>query len=121
MIKVAKFGGSSVADAEHFRKIKGIIDADPARRFVVVSACGRRRSGDAKVTDLLYLVNAHVKYSVSCDDLLDDIVQRYVDIADELGLSYPIREEMAAFATRPARAGSAPRSSSAAASTSRRA
>lgn len=97
MIKVAKFGGSSVADAEHFRKIKGIVDADPARRFVVVSACGRRRSGDAKVTDLLYLVGAHVKYSVSCDDLLDDIVQRYVNIADELGLSYPIREEMDAF------------------------
>ena len=42
MIKITKFGGSSVADAEHFRKIKAIIDADPARRFVVVSACGRR-------------------------------------------------------------------------------
>ena len=42
MIKIAKFGGSSVADAEHFKKIKAIVDADPARRFVVVSACGRR-------------------------------------------------------------------------------
>ena len=55
---------------------------------------------DAKVTDLLYLVNAHVKYSVSCDDLLANIVQRYVDIADELGLTYPIREEMDAFCER---------------------
>ena len=100
MIKVAKFGGSSVADAEHFRKIKAIVDADPARRFVVVSACGRRCDGDAKVTDLLYLVNAHVKYRVSCDDLLDDIAQRYFDIADDLGLTYPIREEFAAFAER---------------------
>ena len=41
MIKIAKFGGSSVADAEHFKKIKAIVDADPARRFVVVSACGQ--------------------------------------------------------------------------------
>ena len=69
MIKIAKFGGSSVADAEHFKKIKAIVDADPARRFVVVSACGRRFKGDTKVTDLLYLVSAHVKYHVSCEDL----------------------------------------------------
>lgn len=100
MIKIAKFGGSSVADAEHFKKIKAIVDADPARRFVVVSACGRRFKGDTKVTDLLYLVNAHVKYHVSCEELLEDIGQRYFDIADELGLTYPIREEFAAFAER---------------------
>ena len=100
MIKITKFGGSSVADAEHFRKIKAIIDADPARRFVVVSACGRRHKADTKVTDLLYLVDAHVNYHVSCEDLLADIGQRYFDIADELGLSYPIREEFAAFAER---------------------
>ena len=98
MIKIAKFGGSSVADAEHFKKIKAIVDADPARRFVVVSACGRRFKGDTKVTDLLYLVNAHVKYHVSCEELLEDIGQRYFDIADELELTYPIREEFAAFA-----------------------
>ena len=76
MIKITKFGGSSVADAEHFRKIKAIIDADPARRFVVVSACGRRTKSDTKVTDLLYLVDAHVNYHVSCDDLLADIVMK---------------------------------------------
>ncbi|WP_102338332.1 aspartate kinase [Collinsella provencensis] len=98
MIKIAKFGGSSVADAEHFKKIKAIVDADPGRRFVVVSACGRRFSGDTKVTDLLYLVDAHVNYHVSCDDLLEDIGQRYFDIADDLGLTYPIREEFAKFA-----------------------
>ena len=121
MIKVAKFGGSSVADAEHFKKIKAIVDADPARRFVVVSACGRRSKEDAKVTDLLYLVNAHVKYSVSCDDLLANIVQRYVDIADELGLTYPIREEMDAFCERARSGGYSTRSSCPAASTSPRA
>ncbi len=98
MIKIAKFGGSSVADADHFRRIKGIVESDPARRFVVVSACGRRGKGDSKVTDLLYLVNAHINYRVSYDDLLDDIAGRYFDIADDLGLAYPIREEFAAFA-----------------------
>ena len=98
MIKIAKFGGSSVADAEHFKKIRAIVEADPARRFIVVSACGRRFSGDAKVTDLLYLVAAHVRYHVSCDDLLADIGARYFAIADELGLAYPIRDEFAAFA-----------------------
>ena len=57
MIKIAKFGGSSVADAEHFKKIKAIVDADPARRCVVVSACGRRCQGDTQVTDLLFGLN----------------------------------------------------------------
>ena len=104
MIKIAKFGGSSVADAKHFRQIKKIVDADPSRRFVVVSACGRRYKSDAKVTDLLYLVAAHVRYHVSCDDLLEDIGKRYFDIAEELGLNYPIHEEFAAFAEQ-ARAG----------------
>ncbi len=97
MIKIAKFGGSSVADAEHFAKIRAIVEADSSRRFIVVSACGRRWKSDAKVTDLLYLVAAHVRYHVSCDDLLADIGQRFFDIADELGLTYPIRERFAEF------------------------
>lgn len=100
MIKVAKFGGSSVADAKHFKQIRSIVERDAARRFIVVSACGRRYKSDSKVTDLLYLVNAHVRYHVSCDDLLDEIGQRFFAIADDLGLSYPIREEYAAFAER---------------------
>ena len=53
MLKITKFGGSSVASAEQFRKVKSIIAADDARRFVVVSAAGKRFSGDNKVTDLL--------------------------------------------------------------------
>ncbi|QWT17833.1 aspartate kinase [Collinsella sp. zg1085] len=104
MIKIAKFGGSSVADAEQFKKIRAIVSSDTDRRFVVVSACGRRGKGDSKVTDLLYLVSAHLNYQVSCDDLLADIESRYVSIAEELGLSYPIHQEFAAFA-KDARAG----------------
>ena len=53
-IKVVKFGGSSLADAEHFRKVADIINSDPERRFVVASAPGKRNSDDEKVTDMLY-------------------------------------------------------------------
>ncbi len=64
MIKVAKFGGSSVADAEQFRKVRNIVQSDPSRRIVVVSAAGKRNSADHKMTDLLYLCHAHVTYGV---------------------------------------------------------
>ncbi|OFK23994.1 aspartate kinase [Olsenella sp. HMSC062G07] len=97
MIKVAKFGGSSVADAEQFKKVKGIVDADPDRRFVVVSASGRRFAQDNKVTDLLLLVNAHIEYHVDCTALLHEIEQRYVDIKEALGLSFPVRERFDDF------------------------
>ena len=98
MIKITKFGGSSVADAGQFKKVKRIVDADDARRFVVVSAAGRRSSSDNKITDLLYLVDAHRTYHVDCTALLADIKQRFVDIADELGLSYPMAEKFDEFA-----------------------
>ena len=98
MIKIAKFGGSSVASAKQFRKVKGIVESDPDRRFVVVSAAGKRFSGDNKITDLLLLVNAHVQYHVDCTALLADIQQRFQDIADELGLKWPVAEKFEAFA-----------------------
>ena len=93
MIKVAKFGGSSVASASQFRKVKQIVEADPERRFVVVSAAGKRRSGDNKVTDLLLLVNAHIEYGVDCTALISDIESRFQEIADELDLTFPVHEE----------------------------
>ena len=98
MIKITKFGGSSVADAGQFKKVKRIIESDDARRFVVVSAAGKRNSGDNKITDLLYLVDAHRTYHVDCTPLLDDIKQRFVDIATELNLSYPMAEKFDEFA-----------------------
>ena len=64
MLKVAKFGGSSMADAAHYTRIRGIIFSDPARRIIVVSAAGKRDSNDYKITDLLYLCHAHLKYGV---------------------------------------------------------
>ena len=94
MLKVAKFGGSSVAGAEQFRKVKSIIEADSARRVVVVSAAGKRSSDDHKLTDLLYLCHAHLNYGVSCDDILQTIEQRFDEIRSELGLSFDAAGEM---------------------------
>ena len=97
MLKVAKFGGSSVAGPEQFKKVKAIVDADPSRRVVVVSAAGKRSSDDHKLTDLLYLCHAHLTYGVSCDDILDTILSRFIEIRDTLGLSYDIETEFSSL------------------------
>lgn len=94
MIKITKFGGSSVANAEQFKKVKGIIDSDLGRRFVVVSASGREHKKDNKVTDLLYLIEAHLKYSVDYSSLFSLIEERFLSIKSDLGLSYPIEEDL---------------------------
>ena len=91
MIKVAKFGGSSVANAEQFRKVKNIIESDPSRKFVVVSACGKTCREDHKVTDLLYLTHAHLKYGVSYESIFSLIEEKYLGIAEELGLKTDLR------------------------------
>ena len=93
MIKVAKFGGSSVANADQFRKVKHIVESDPARKFIVTSACGKESHEDHKVTDLLYLIEAHVKYGVSYDSLFQLIVDKYQRIEDALGLHVDLKRE----------------------------
>ena len=55
MFKVLKFGGSSMADASQYQKVKEIVLAESSRKVVIVSAAGKRFSGDNKITDLLYL------------------------------------------------------------------
>ena len=100
MLKVAKFGGSSVAGAEQFKKVKKIIEAAPSRRLVVVSAAGKRGADDHKLTDLLYLCHAHLTYGVSCGDIMNTIRQRFVDIRNELGLHYDVEGEFDALSAR---------------------
>ena len=97
MLKVAKFGGSSMADAGQYKKVKAIIDADPSRRVVVVSAAGKRFKDDHKLTDLLYLCHAHKKYGVSCDSVFNMIAERYRGICAELGLGVDIETELTAL------------------------
>ena len=97
MLKVLKFGGTSMADANQYRKVRDIVRADPARRVVVVSAAGKRFSDDNKITDLLYLCHAHLQYGVSFDSIFDTIRDRYLAIRDELGLKTDIESEFAAL------------------------
>ncbi len=86
MLKVAKFGGSSLADAHQFEKVRKIVRSDPARRVVVVSAPGKRSSDDHKITDLLYLCAAHIEYGVSCESIFQMIRDRYEEIKKDCGL-----------------------------------
>lgn len=100
MLKVTKFGGSSVSSAEQFKKVKAIIESDEGRKFAVISAAGKRSSADHKMTDLLYLCHAHLTYGVPCDDIFDTIRARFVEIRDELGLNLDIESEFDALKKR---------------------
>lgn len=100
MLKVTKFGGSSMADAGQYRKVRDIILSDPERRVVVVSAAGKRNKNDHKITDLLYLCYAHVQYGVNCDSVFDMIRSRYLEIRDELGVKLDLERDFAALKQR---------------------
>lgn len=93
MIKVAKFGGSSVAGAGQFEKVRSIVSSDSSRRIVVASAAGKRDKDDHKLTDLLYLCHAHLTYGVPCDDILATIGSRFREIRDSLGLHYDVEAD----------------------------
>lgn len=99
MLKITKFGGSSVANATQFKKVKAIVQAEPSRKYVVVSAPGKRNSSDNKITDLLYLLDAHRQYHVDASNVYRLIRQRFVDIKTELGLKQPIEKELDTFYT----------------------
>ena len=96
-MKVVKFGGSSMADAGQYRKIRDILLADPDRRVVIVSAAGKRNKQDHKITDLLYLCYAHTQYGVDCSGVFEMITSRYREIARDLGLSIDLEPEFAAL------------------------
>lgn len=93
MLKVAKFGGSSVASAEQFKKVKEIAKMDASRKFVV-SAVGKKGKDDNKITDLLYLCYAHIKYNMNCDAVFNIIEKKFCDIAKELNLEFDIKGEL---------------------------
>ena len=90
MIKVCKFGGTSMADAEAIRKVKSIIEADPARKYVVVSAPGKRFKDDIKITDMLYRCYNEVVEKGDCKETFDIIRKRFVEIVKDLGLNIDI-------------------------------
>lgn len=83
-MKVCKFGGTSMATAASVTNVKNIILSDPDRKFVVVSAPGKRFSGDTKVTDLLYAAYAEQQKNGDVIRLLDEIKSRFVTLATEM-------------------------------------
>ena len=87
MKKVVKFGGSSLADSEQFKKVGAIITSDPSRVYVIPSAPGKRFSGDDKVTDLLYRMYNKAYKDEDFGEELDEIKSRYQEIIDGLGLT----------------------------------
>ncbi|MBC2581458.1 aspartate kinase [Clostridium sp. DJ247] len=93
-IIVAKFGGSSLASSEQFRKVKAIVLDDEKRRYVVPSAPGKRFSKDYKITDLLYLCHAHAQNGISIEDVFKHIEERYVELARELEVRIDIKQHL---------------------------
>ncbi|MBE6871193.1 MAG: aspartate kinase [Ruminococcaceae bacterium] len=95
MIKVVKFGGSSLADASQFKKVADIVKAEKERKYVVPSAPGKRFKEDTKVTDMLYECYSLASTGKSFDELFTKIRERYQQIIDELSLDVSLDEEFA--------------------------
>lgn len=93
-IVVAKFGGTSVADAGQFRKIREIVEANPERRFIVVSAPGKRFPEDVKVTDLLLACYEKAAAGQSFAAEFEQIRQRFRAIIDGLKMDFPLDSEL---------------------------
>ncbi len=97
MIKVVKFGGSSLASAEQFEKVGKIIRADESRRYVVPSAPGKRFSSDTKVTDMLYACYKAAILEKDFTEQLKEIQARYQEIIDGLSLDFSLEDDFAAI------------------------
>ena len=92
-LKVAKFGGSSVADALQINKIRNIINNDKDIKYVVVSAPGKRFSEDSKVTDLLYLCKTHIEHNLPYQQIFQVICDRFMAVKVNLGVDVDLSAE----------------------------
>lgn len=90
-VKVAKFGGTSLADAAQFRKVKTIVEMDPSRRFIVNSAPGKRNATDIKVTDLLYECQKFVDTPTIFEESISKLQKRFQDIISDIGINMNIK------------------------------
>ena len=93
-IKVAKFGGSSVADAIQIRKLKNIVKADDDIKYVVVSAPGKRYADDSKITDLLYLCKTHKEHNIPYEQIFQVICDRFVSTEENLCVNVGIKADL---------------------------
>ncbi len=99
-VAVAKFGGTSLASAEQFRKVMAILRADESRRFVVPSAPGKRTSADEKITDMLYACHKQAASGGNIKETFAAIRARYEEIVRDLQLSLDLSGEFAAIEAR---------------------
>ena len=83
-LKVCKFGGTSMANAENFFKVKDIVLSNPERKFVVVSAPGKRDKSDIKITDMLYRCYNEVIECGTCKKSFAIIRERFVEIVKDI-------------------------------------
>lgn len=95
---VAKFGGSSVADGRQLRKVRDIVNGDPRRKIIVVSAPGKREPNDAKLTDLLYLCHDMAAIGTNFSAPFSLIRQRFAAIIADLALPADLLEDIDRFA-----------------------
>ncbi len=93
MLKVVKFGGSSLADASQFKKVANIIKSEPERRYVVPSAPGKRTKNDTKVTDMLYSCYDLAAKGEDINEAFGEIEARYNGIIRELELDFSLDED----------------------------
>ncbi len=93
-MKVSKFGGTSLADASQIKKVLAIVQSDPERRYVVVSAPGKRSPQDRKITDLLYEWQRHQELRLSSDEIRQIIEARYTEIIRDLGIEFNLETEL---------------------------
>ncbi len=93
MLKVLKFGGSSLANAQQFKKVADIIRSDKSRRYIIASAPGKRFDDDEKVTDLFYKCQAKAVSGEDITAILSQIKERYDDIIEELCLDFSLNDE----------------------------
>ena len=91
-LKVLKFGGSSLADANQFKRVADIVKSEPERRYVVASAPGKRMNGDTKVTDLLYQCYELASDEEDITDVFNQIKDRYNSIINDLGIELDLSE-----------------------------
>lgn len=89
-MKVAKFGGSSVSNAKQIKKVLKIVNDDPERKIIIVSAPGKRSSDDIKTTDLLIRLYEKVINNIDYQHKKHEIIQRYADIVEELDMDRDI-------------------------------
>ncbi|HEB30208.1 MAG TPA: aspartate kinase [Spirochaetes bacterium] len=92
--KVAKFGGTSLADSEQIRKVQLLINADSERRYIVPSAPGKRDASDRKITDLLYLCHAQVRQNVPIGEVFTIIADRYREIVRDLNVGIDLEPHL---------------------------